>query len=202
MGLALPLGIVAGLAVATLLAAPAAQSYRRVGAICIAALLSLTSIFWLRREIQMGRENLSNTTVHTPYLEADVTSIMRVLSERRRPGDIVVAPPGLAAQTGEDEFRLGVPDLNPILSGWGGMTTFAGHWSETPNYAERRNYVLERVFLADDPIVALAELQANYVVTPIGDFASSIGLNPNGLLGAGTPLYTGERWALVAIGDQ
>ena len=62
-----------------------------------------------------------------------------------------------------------MPDLNPVLSGMTGSYTYAGHWSETPQYGARRQQ-LGRLFLRlKDPIDKgglVKELGLTYLVVP------------------------------------
>jgi hypothetical protein len=63
-----------------------------------------------------------------------------------------------------------IPDLNPIVSGLTGSYTYAGHWSETPRYNERRGELIQ-LFLIDTPAERRAELLermgARYVIAPV-----------------------------------
>jgi arabinosyltransferase C len=62
-----------------------------------------------------------------------------------------------------------LPDINPIISGLTGAYTYAGHWSETPQYDERRDQAL-KFFLfrtSDDTRRSfLKENGINYIVAP------------------------------------
>ena len=106
-----------------------------------------TSVRWLGRESDLARANVSNTTVHSVYLSKDAREILQIVdaAEGRK---VIIAPPGIPAKVEDavnDFLTPLVSDLNPVLVGMGGATAFAGHWSETPDYANRRG-VLQRIY--------------------------------------------------------
>jgi len=139
MAMAVPWGVLAGVGLVALLNRQN-ESNRKLGILLGCALASLTSIFWLQRELLLLRDNVSTTTVHTVRLSP---SASRVLAEVQGVGGnpVVLAMPGIPHPV---ENRPGMfttpylPDLNPFFVGLAGARTYAGHWSETPNYAERR----------------------------------------------------------------
>lgn len=146
MGLAVPWAILAGLGVAALLAR------QERGARNLATALGLlvacgSSLRWLVREVQLSALNVSNTTVHSVYLSSDVKHIVELLNQQSAKRVVVLAMPGIASPAVDeagapvpDSFRSPyIPDLNPVLSGLTAVYTYAGHWSETPDYLKRRN---------------------------------------------------------------
>lgn len=135
-------------------------------------LLGGSSFLWLRREFELIRDNVSTTTVQPAFTSTDVSRILEELNSDDRARRVVVAIPGVPAMSEGAPTRFIrplVPDLNPILSGLAGVYTYAGHWSETPDYAARRDRSLRELFLADVPPPTrarfLEEVKPEYVVT-------------------------------------
>ncbi len=131
-GYFIPLGLFAGLAVATF------DKQSKLLPSLTALILSITSIRWIQREIEMAKDNLSNTAMHSIYLSADAKAILAHLRKNASPNDGIAAIPGVSQEVARDQFTLVVTDLNPVLAGWGGVKAYAGHWSETPNYTDKR----------------------------------------------------------------
>ncbi|MFX8000689.1 hypothetical protein ABTK84_19470, partial [Acinetobacter baumannii] len=90
---------------------------------------------------------VSSTTVHAVFYTKDVPAIIDRLN--KAPGrKVIAAPPGIPFRIPGKSLDFGppaMPDLNPVLSGMTGAYTYAGHWSETPRYSERRG-LLEKLF--------------------------------------------------------
>lgn len=178
MGLSIPIGILAGLCLYWLLDPLSKPELKRSLATLFVIALSITSAFWISREILMARDNISKTTQHAIYYGSDVKDILEYLSKNADPSDnVLIATPGMTVleaiyedtekesrpvsseqpvdatqepvPEGEkigEEYILVIPDLNPIASGWGGVKTYAGHWSETPQYSERRAEMTSALF--------------------------------------------------------
>lgn len=156
MGLSIPIGLMAGASIAWLLERVQEQS-RASAAVLAVLVLSITSLRWIERDLYMVRDNVTNT-LHLVFWPAEVKQMLDVLQNEAAPGAVVIAPPGLwrkeivHSETGgtHEEFQIDIPDLNPVLSGWGGVRTYAGHWSETPNYGERRAELLRNVIATEE----------------------------------------------------
>lgn len=161
MMIALPYGILAALAISAILTKISSQAIRNIAALGMSVLLSLSSIKWIQRELEMIRENISNTTMHRVYLDKDATEILRFVRESNVQNKTVLAQPGAALKIGDDAFQVILPDLNPILAGWGGAKSYAGHWSETPHYSDRRKELLLNVY---NPATATPETIRSMVV--------------------------------------
>jgi arabinosyltransferase C len=132
---------------------------------------------WFFREIELAKANVSNTTVHSVYLSPDTSKIVDYLNEvgGRK---VVVAMPGVASRSMDaasgqpvvDSFDSPIiSDLNPVVSGFSGAYTYAGHWSETPNYDKRRGE-LTRLFATKatltEQTAVLSKIGADYVIQP------------------------------------
>ncbi|MCO5298286.1 MAG: hypothetical protein M9921_15665 [Fimbriimonadaceae bacterium] len=177
MGLGIPWAILAVMGLAPILARTESGK-RQVGGVLAILLLSASSVMWVARQFWFIRNNVANTTVHPVYVGSDVQTVLDALNQVPDERVVVLAMPGipspLADEAGDplpDEFGTPyMPDLNPILSGFAGTYAYAGHWSETPNYAERRN-ALTQFFLArtDNATRAalLRETGAQFVVAPV-----------------------------------
>lgn len=169
MGMAVPIGILAGIGLANaLLKSPA--NLRRILAIPAVALCTLSSVLWIVRDIYYLRNNVSNTTVHKLYYSRDEIQILDYLRKNASSRIVVIAPPGAWTRTDTpDQFaEPTVPDLNPVISGMTGAYTIAGHWSETPHYAARRNKSVRKFWSPDattaDRLQYLTENRVDYVV--------------------------------------
>ncbi|MBV6459193.1 MAG: hypothetical protein HONBIEJF_02336 [Fimbriimonadaceae bacterium] len=109
--------------------------------------ISGSSMLWLQRMLKLVRDNVSNTTVHALFMPRDVVASVDVLN-RERKRVVVIAPPGVPAPTevtGEFASPL-LPDWNPVLAGLTGAYAYAGHWSETVDYADKRTEVVTALY--------------------------------------------------------
>jgi arabinosyltransferase C len=182
MGLGIPWALLAAFGIAALLRNQE-RSARNLATVLVIVVFSATSLRWLVRDVQLIQNNVSNTTVHPVYLSPDMVRIVEYLNRRPVPGAegrvVVVAMPGQPAaildpQSGQplvDERATPlVPDLNPIVSGLTGAYTYAGHWSETPDYNQRRGK-LDRMFLGDvsaeERRAILTDTNASHVIAPV-----------------------------------
>ncbi|MBL8047855.1 MAG: hypothetical protein JNJ45_04155 [Chthonomonas sp.] len=195
MGLAVPVAALAAIGIARLIE-NRNRSSRNMATILGCLVMSGSSLLWLAREFQLQGQNVSNTTVQPVFLGTDEAAIVRILSNASGK-KVVLSLPGVPAQ-GEvpDQFLSPVvPDLNPILVGLAGCTSPIGHWSETPNYLERRGKVTKDVFLNADPAARasnLATLGVDYLVWPD---SKTFGTPEQ----AGTVLYDGEKFDLIDV---
>jgi arabinosyltransferase C len=168
-----------------------------------------TSVRWLQRDLEYIKNNVSRTTLQPIYLNQDEEQILAYLNSV--PGKkIVVAPPGVAARpidasSGQplDDVYLTpiVPDLNPVVSGMTGSYTYAGHWSETPEYLARRND-LSRLFQAspnvEDKRQTLSQIGVNYIVAPAPEAFPQIKFFD--FSSFGTVVVDGKMFRLIKIG--
>ncbi len=160
-----------------------------------------SSLYWFQREFLFIRNNVSVTTMQPIYLSSDVSQIIKKLDET--PGrKILVARPGIASNSADPSFKFTspyLPDLNAIFSGYAGVYTYAGHWSETPEYDKRR-YVADGIFQVQDPIKLnefLRESQADYLVEPIA--ATFPELRSNDLSTVGEVIFEGTQYRLIKV---
>lgn len=169
MGMAIPWGLLAGYALTVRLAARDVQR-RQLITLVLVLFCGVSSLFWLRRELTLSRDNVSSTTVHPVRLSASATEILaKVQTLPAR--SIVVAAPGIPMPLPTGEYAEPyLPDLNPFFVGLGGARTFAGHWSETPDYGNRRNqlaaFILSGGTQGADAVAAAAQGEPVYVVLP------------------------------------
>lgn len=171
MALSVPWGILAGYGLYLLLKDRDKGLRIVLGSLAIVGVCA-SSVLWLQREMLYIRNNVSRTTLQPVYLTPDAQQILRILNEDKSPRKVVLAMPGMYL-SGErpDEFGVVyVPDLNPIFSGFAGAYTYAGHWSETPDYFSRRNRATA-FFLRQTPEEArtqiLDESKADFIVAPV-----------------------------------
>jgi arabinosyltransferase C len=176
MGLSIPWAILAAFGIGAV-ALHKDRSRRNLITVLTILVLGGTSLRWFFREIELIKLNVSNTTVHSVYLTRDERAILDYLdrSGAAAKRTVVMALPGIAQKVPNelDQFREPVvTDLNPLLSGFAGVYTFAGHWSETPDYLNRRNLSTE-LFLAstseDRRRQILDMVKPDYLVSPTPD---------------------------------
>ncbi len=194
-----PLGLLAGLA--------AGRLFERTKPlmVCAVALCSVSSLLWLRREIQMAQDNVSNTTVHSIYLDADAAAMLRYFVSKAKPGDAVLSMPGIPHPIGEDQFAEPfVSDLNPVFAGWGGVSAWCAHWSETPDYLARRKRVMRDLYSREATTESAARLlsdsKTNYVVMPTSQPFQQLGIPSSAILGPRAEcVVRGENYSLYKL---
>lgn len=200
IGLAVPWAVVAALEAGEALSKQERSQRNIISALGI-VVCSLTSLFWLQREVWFIKEDVASTTVNTVYYGRDVAEILKRLEAA--PGRVVaVAPPGIPSPPDEKgRFPTpALPDLNPVLSGMAGAYTVAGHWSETPRYSDRFKDDLQ-MFSAKTPLAErrrlLKEFGVNYAVVPTssGQEGSPFGSFDD----LGETVYRGSIWSLVKV---
>ncbi|MCA0361274.1 MAG: hypothetical protein LCH41_09485 [Armatimonadetes bacterium] len=206
MGLALPWAVLAALGVEVILRRidqqvpkDSARNIRNLVTALAVAVMSASSLYWFQRELTLIRSNVATTKVQTVFYSADVKAIVRELHQI--PGrKVVAARPGVSINVPEDPFIPPyIPDLNPILSGLAGATTYAGHWSETPDYGNRRQDV-ERLFAMASPEEIreiLTRTGIEYVVIPNPEAFGE--LPATDLSPFGTTIYQGQQFSLMKI---
>jgi arabinosyltransferase C len=178
MGLELPWALLSAFALGDVLLSRH-RGTRNLFTAMLLLLIAATNIRWMLRELQLIRNDVSETTVQPAYLKAQTQRILEYLDRRSSRRCVVLCVPGLPSPD-IDSFGQPVPDsysspnlpeLNPILSGLGGVYTYAGHWSETPDYLHRRQRLMRELFsprATDEQRRALiAETGANYIVAPM-----------------------------------
>jgi hypothetical protein len=83
-----------------------------------------------------------------------------------------------------------IPDLNPVMVGLAGTRAYAGHWSETPNYAEKRSQLVDAL-RANDSVPRLKALGITHVIhfKPLNSIPAP----------QGETLVDGETFQLIKI---
>lgn len=178
MGLSIPWAILAALGLAAAGAKLERQSRNLITVLGL-VLLSATSLFWvLLRERTLISDNVSNTTVHPVFLTSNENQIIAYLGGLSDARVVVLARPGIpspaAGQDGNaipDTWQTPyLADLNPFLTGFSGVYTYAGHWSETPDYDQRRveeaHFFDERAS-ADERATLIQKSGSKFVVAPV-----------------------------------
>jgi arabinosyltransferase C len=202
MGIQIPWAVLGALGLA-LVIQRVDRNMRNLATVLGLVLVGATSGLWLQRELLYLRWNVSNTTVHAPYISSDAARIVDYLSSQAG-RKVVLAMPGIPAPL-EAPDRFGtpiVPDLNPILTGLAGCVTYAGHWSETPNYVERRRR-LTSLFLATSPESTvdglLAETNAHYIVAPVPEAFRVLPVPLRDLTARGEVVVNGTQFRLIRL---
>lgn len=208
MGLALPWALLGAIGFA-LFFATRERGQRNLACILVAALVAGSSVQWLQREISLARANVSSTTTHAVFYGPDVPNILEKL--RAEPGrKVVIAMPGIAtpSATPGNFLEPYLPDLNPLVSGLAGAYSYAGHWSETPNYNQRRGEATS-LFLASTSPERRAEILKNSGATHLIAPMPEAFANFNELTGGrdslvdphllGEEILEGNRFCLIRI---
>ena len=143
MGLAIPWGLLAALALEGLIRDRERSARNLVTALAL-IVLGGSAVQWTFREIGYAATNVASTGRHPVYLSPDVQRIVAYLNDH--PGRNVVVTLAPLPQPARDEKGQPIPDafvlppypdVAPFLTGLAGAYTVAGHWSETPDYAHR-----------------------------------------------------------------
>jgi hypothetical protein len=205
IGLSIPWGILASLALWTFATSRAARERWLLAG---AALLIFTAntALWIAREAEYARLNVSRTTQHPVYFESEVR---RLLSElRKQPGrKVVLAMPGIASHIGLDLFGTPImPDLNPLAAAYGLAYAYAGHWSETPEYLTRRARST-RFFLDQTPADFRDQLirtaGVTHIVAPNPKAFHQLEIDPETRLAdltkMGKVLFAGQSFSLIEL---
>lgn len=207
MGISAPWAILAGIGFTAILASRE-RGVRNLVAIFGLALLSGTSVQWFFRETSLIRGNVSNTTVHPVHVSENVGAILARLAQNPSERRVVLAMPGIASPTADpDRFNSPyLPDLNPIASGFSGAYSYAGHWSETPDYGKRRNEATAFFLRANDDErrAFLQEKGIGYIVAPVPEAFPEISQMNDGVPLAdvrtlGKVLVDGSQFRLIEV---
>ncbi|MBL8059960.1 MAG: hypothetical protein JNK63_04495 [Chthonomonas sp.] len=200
-GLIIPYGLLGAIGLSELLKRFERQQRNMVAGFFIVLICS-SSVLWLRREFELIRDNVSTTTNLPAFLSADGSEIVRLLSKENAP--IVVAVPGVRNPVANEQDRFAspaIPDLNPIVSGLAGAYTYAGHWSETPDYGRRHDDSIVSLFAN----TATPKTQGEFLARSKADFVVSINVEnyPNwpyaDLSALGEVVYKGNQLILVRV---
>lgn len=206
MGIVVPWSMIAALGLFSVLKG-LERSTRNLVATLSLCVMCGSSLAWFLREIYFIRADVGRTAVHSVYYSRDTARIIKLLSEvpDRK---VVVAMPGVWNPVGPADFKTPiVSDLNPILSGLTGAYSYAGHWSETPDYGRRRS-IATSLFLATTPLdkrnAILAEIRPDYVVAPNLDAFPEITLGDKtiplaDLSSLGEIVYRGNQLLLIKV---
>lgn len=201
MGLAVPWAILAALAVGVI-TRKLDRGTRNLALVLAICALGATSIRWFGREVELGKLNVSNTSTHPIYLGIDATQIIKQLNDRKG-RTVVIAMPGTPLPDSQNPGTFlspYLPDYNPILSGLAGVYTYAGHWSETPEYLRRRSeeYAFFMKGVTDDQRRQFLQYtQADYVIAPVPQTFPALSLDDVSNLGE--VVYRGQQFSLVRV---
>lgn len=178
MGLALPWGILAGIGIYQL-TQTRLRANRNFASVFFLLILSGSSVQWVFRDIRFIQKNVSSTTVQPAYLTGNEERIIDYLADQAAKGKVtVIAIPGIP--TPEVDSVTGktidgsydspmISDLNPLVSGLAGVYTYAGHWSETPDYMRMRTISLQNLFMqpagSPNQKLFLSQVNPDYIIT-------------------------------------
>lgn len=120
MGAHLPLCALAGWGLWLLVRSLPARRALLVTAVVI-ALTTPSNIRWLIRDAQNLIRNMANTGMHRAYMEPEEWEAIQWLAQNTRP----------------EEAVLTFPSFGVFIPPFAGNRVYAGHWGETPQFAER-----------------------------------------------------------------
>ncbi|HXH61983.1 MAG TPA: hypothetical protein VNI20_11570, partial [Fimbriimonadaceae bacterium] len=196
MMLAVPWAIIGAIGLARELERRDRQPRNLVAALTL-CVVCLTSVFWLKRDLSLVRAGVSRTLAHNLVLTHDESRIIAYLDKNAN-GAGVLAMPGVPGKVQGDRAYLN--DLAPVLSGLAGVHTFAGHWSETPEYNMRRTDATA-FFVYPIPterrLQLLKQWRVSYVVVPKKETYSELPLVD--IKGIGQTVYDGIQLSLVKV---
>lgn len=212
MGLSIPWAILAALFLAERYEKLGSEP-RRILSGCTVLAMCLSSIFWLQREVSFIKEDVSRTTVHSAFLPPEVVQMISSLN--REPGrKTLIAMPGIPELGSDDDgltspdyfTRPLWPDMNAVFSGLVGCYSYAGHWSETPNYTDRRKETSKFFYLRTPDEYRRDLIQkagANYILGPsksaFGSEGSSAFFDASTI---GTVIAQGREFLLVKVDPE
>lgn len=200
MLLIVPWAILAAYGLANILQRLDRQPRNLVAALAL-VVTCIGSLLWMQREFAYIRHNVASTTVHPVFLSSEVEDILQALDEidGRK---VVIAMPGIPSpQEGAFAYTTPyIPDLAPIISGFTGSYSYAGHWSETPDFNERRAEVAVLFLTSVTDAEIWAFLEANgvtHIVAPVPETFSMIPLRS--MESFGTSLTGGRQFQLIRV---
>lgn len=120
MGAHLPLCALAGWGLWLMVRHLPARRALLVTAVVI-ALTTPSNIRWLIRDAQNLIRNMANTGMHRAYMEPEEWEAIQWLAQNTRP----------------EEAVLTFPSFGVFIPPFAGNRVYAGHWGETPQFAER-----------------------------------------------------------------
>ncbi len=133
MGLAVPWAILAAIGFGFILS-NRERGVRNLVAVFGLLLIGATSVRWLARELEFAKMGYGTTLQNPLYLPNEITDMIAKASAL--PGNqVVLVHPGIPMK----DAPAYMPDYNPYFSGLGGVYTYAGHWSESPDYNTKRS---------------------------------------------------------------
>ncbi len=202
MGLAIPLGIMAAYGLAEILSR-LERSARNLVTVLVILLGAASSALWIQRDFWYIGQNVSNTTVHSIFLTRDADEILKkvaAITGRK----VVAAMPGMPHKDPNYADRYETPylaDLNSVMTGLGGAYSYAGHWSETPDYANRRGELFGKLYSLQATPETRAEFLKqsgiNLIIVPQPEAYPQLQVANLDYLGE--TLYSGSQLKLIRI---
>ncbi|MCB0825037.1 MAG: hypothetical protein KDC26_02505 [Armatimonadetes bacterium] len=198
MGIIIPWAILGAIGLKELLK-PLERNVRNMVSTLIIVITCASSLSWFQREFLLIRSDVSTTSMHPVYFSADVKALVDQLN--KEPGrKVVLAMPGVRDPNSPTLSPPYLPDLNAVLSGMTGVYSYAGHWSETPNYDEKRGeatmFFLQNI--SDDQRAMLMEkIKPDFIVAP--NPATFTNLPLADLSGFGSSVFEGDQFSLIKV---
>jgi len=205
MGLSVPWAVLASVGIWQV-SMKMERGTRNLVATFVILLVGASSLRWFLREGEYIRNDVSRTTVHSVFLTEDAQRILDHLDQA--PGrKVVLAMPGIPSpvyveeRPVPDQFQSPyLPDLNAVASGLTGAYTYAGHWSESPDYNKRREET-SRFFLpqttTEQRLELIQRVGVTHIIAPVQEAFPELQFAD--LTGLGTVVVDGPKFRLIQV---
>ena len=120
MGIHIPLSILGGIGLATVVRWPKKRWFGVLTAGWV-AVLALSNLSFLGRDMHRIAIDEAHTTAHPPFIAADELAALDWLRGHSNPGEVVLAEPWTAS----------------LIPAWTGLPVYCGHWGETARFGEK-----------------------------------------------------------------
>lgn len=168
-----PVAILAGVGAAWLLSQPGARlrpKWRLPAGMLAAALLCVTNVRFLLRDVSNFEADRAQTKQQRPYMESGENQALEWITRHVPAGEAVQPLPWLAlVQTPAGRMQIAPYDMTLacFTPGMTGHPVYCGHWGETPDYGAKLQD-LTNVLLArttdSDRLALLRRMRVSYLV--------------------------------------
>lgn len=198
MGIIIPWALLGAIGLKELLQ-PLERNVRNMISTLAIVITCASSLYWFQRELLLIRSDVSTTSMHPVYFSADVKALVDKLNQE--PGrKVVLAMPGVRDPDAPPLTSPYLPDLNAVLSGMTGAYSYAGHWSETPDYNEKRGEAT-LVFLRDvtdeQRALLINKIKPDFIIAPNPRTFTNLPLAD--LRQFGSTVFDGDQFRLIRI---
>lgn len=208
MGLAVPWAILAAIGFGFILS-NRERGMRNLVAVFGLLILGGTSLRWFAREMEFAKKGHGTVLQNPLYIPDEVMDLIKKADDL--PGrQVALIHPGVQLRNDTGQITVYMDDYNAYFSGFAGVYTYAGHWSETPEYMEKRN--LAHMFFSsrttdESRLAFLREMKITLVVAPVQAAFDKMGEYPGtdplpDLKGIGKVIAGGTQFKLIQVLPQ